>query len=132
MNTRTLYFPLFGNKGRDFRIVGDYSPLLSSGTYQSHGKAGVIRLRVIVHVAILQALGDKGWSQLQYALALQTTMSFDIIAPGQTVIHPKPHTQEQSQPNASRRGKRHSNGMTITFIHRQDKGDRGHQKRGVL
>ena len=132
MNMRTLYFTLFGNKRGDNCIVGDYSPMLSSGTNQSHGETGVIRLRIIVHVAILQTLGVKGWSQLQYTRAFQMAMPFNITASGQAIIHPKPNIKEHSQTYASRSGNRHSYRMTITFIQWQDKRYRGHQKRGIL
>src|SRR5579859_5864318 len=132
VNTRAAYFTLLANKGCYFCIVGDRSPVLSSGTDKGHCEAGIIGLPIIVHVAVLQPLGNKGWSALQHSFAAQMTVPANVAPSRHDIIEEESHIEQQTQANPPWRGKWHSYRMTITMIMGQNKGKRLHQKRGVL
>src|SRR5947209_19572318 len=132
MNVHSTYLPLLANKGGNFGIIGDCSSILCSGTDECHGEAGIIGLRIIIHVAILQTLCNKGWSQLYYPLALQMAMPFYVVPSRQPIIHPQPNIEQLPQPNTLWRRKRHPYRLTIAFVKRQEKGYRRNQKGSVL
>src|SRR2546423_14276326 len=94
MNVRSAYFPFLAYKGGNFGIIGDCSSILSSRTYEGHSEAGIIGLRIIVHVDILQTLCKKGWSQLHYPCPLQMAMPFYVLSSSQPIVNPKPNIEQ--------------------------------------
>src|SRR5437588_6370388 len=132
MNMHSTYFTLLADKGGHFRIVGDRGSILSGSADESQSEASIIGLRVVVHVTVFQSLSHKGWSQLQYSLTLQMTVPTGTAAPCHEIIEPEAHIEQQTQPNASRRGKGHAHGMTVTFIKGKNKTKRVNQKWCIL
>ena len=132
MNLHSTYFTLLADKGGHFRIVGDRGSVLSGSADKSHSEAGIIGLPVVVHIAVFQSLSHKGRSQLQYILTTQMMVPTGSTASCHEIIEPEPHIEQQTQPNASWRGKGHAHGMTITLIKRKDKTKRVNQKWRVL